>query len=134
MLRLMVCGLLATAFTGAARAGELDRETGPAPAGPVKAAPATLAGGSELDEESPAQSHYWRRGWYGRPYRWGGGYASVSFGWGGGGFYSPWGWGYSRSFYSYPAFYGYRGWSVGYSPAYWGGGWGGGWGGWGCGW
>jgi hypothetical protein len=99
MVRLIVCGLFVTAFAGAARAGELDRETGPAPAGSAKANPAAAASGSELDKESPAQSHYWRRGWYGRPY----------------------GWGYSRSFYSYPAFYGYRSWYPAYYSTYWGG-------------
>ena len=124
MFRLIVCGLLVTAFAGAVRAGELDRETGPVPAGQAKADPAKAVAGSELDKESPAQSHYWRRGWYGGPYGWGG-YARVGFSVGWGGYYAPWGWGYSHAFYSYPGFYAHRGWYGGVYPAYWG------WGGWG---
>jgi hypothetical protein len=110
MFRAIVCGLMLTAFAGAARAGELDREAAPAPAGPAKSGPtAPAAAGSELDVETPLQSHYWRHGWYGPSYGWGG-YAPVrvSFGWGGfNPYFSPWGFGYSPAFYS-PAFYSYR--------------------------
>lgn len=120
MMRLIACGLFAAAlFPGLAGAGELDRESVPAPAGTAKTEPAVAAGGSEMDGESPAQSHFWRRGWYGGPYWWGG-YAHVGLAWGWAGYSTPWAWGYS-----YPAFYAYRGWYGGFYPAYWG------WGGWG---
>src|SRR5581483_5045743 len=108
MLRLILCGLLLTAFAGAARAGELDGETGPATAATAKTDPATVPGGSELDKESPAQSHYWRRGWYAGPHWWGGwgGYGRVGFTWGWGGYYAPWRWGFYPGFVAYPAWYG----------------------------
>jgi hypothetical protein len=136
MLRLIVCGLMLTAFGTAARAGELDRETAPPSTGVAKGAPATtaVAVGSEMDTESPSQSHFWRGrwgGWYGPGYGWGwGGYypfrVSVGWGWGG---YPGYGWGWG-----YPGYYGYRGWYGGYYPAYSAWGWGGwgwrGWGGW----
>jgi hypothetical protein len=135
MLRLIACGLFVTALVGVTRAGELDRETGPALFGPAQSDPTTVTGGSELDNESPSQSHYWRGGWgrwYGPGYGWGGwggwgwgGYYPfrVSVGWGWGGYPGYWGWGY-------PGFYGYPGWYAGFYPAYWGGG-GWGWDGWG---
>jgi hypothetical protein len=136
MLRLILCGLLATAFGSAARAGELDRETGPAAPATVKSEAAPAVAGSELDGESPAQSHYWRGGWRGPGYGWGWGYSPfrVSIGWGGwggwgwGGYYpaySSWGWGGY-----YPGFYGYRSFGFGYRPffsAYYPIGWGWGW-------
>jgi hypothetical protein len=114
-MRLIACGLLVTVFAGAARAGELDQAV-PTTAGPAKIDLAKVTGGSELDNESPAQAHYWRHGWWG-------GYGRVGFGWGWGGFSRPWGWG------NFPGFVAYPGWYRGFSPSYWAWSWG--WGGWG---
>jgi hypothetical protein len=134
MLRLVVCGLMLTAFGSAARAGELDRETVPPTIGVAQSTSAAtvLAAGFEMDNETPSQSHYWRGGWgrwTGPGYGWGWG------GWGWGGYYpfrvsAGWGWGGFPSYWGggYPGFYSYPGWYGGFYPAYWSG-WG--WGGWG---
>jgi hypothetical protein len=102
MRTLLGCLAAALVSGSVARADEMDRDTkGKAPAA---VANVTTTGGSELDRESPDQSHYWRGG-YGRG--WGGGY--YGRGWGGG-------------------YYG-GGWGGGYGVSYYRGGWGGGWGG-----
>src|SRR4051794_40962749 len=95
MLRIMLVSLALSGFGAAARAGELDREAGPAkPAAVAKVDPAaTVTPGSEMDQESPAAA------WHRRGY-WGGGYR----GYGG---YGGWGWGGYRGYYGG---LGYRGW------------------------
>lgn len=101
-----------------ARADEMDRETKSKPSVAVAtAAPSQI--GSELDKESPDQSHGWRRGGWGGGYSygygggWGGGYRVGYYGggWGGsdyGGWHRPWGgYGYSVSYYPtnyYPSY------------------------------
>jgi hypothetical protein len=88
----------------AARADEMDREAKEKSNSPVTTATNVVAG-TELDKESPEQSHCCRHKW-----GWGGGY---------GGYYGGGGWGVS--------YYG-GGWGVGYSSGwgrpYYGGGWG----------
>lgn len=135
-------GCLAGLFVAgsAARADELDREAKGKSDSPV-AAVANIAAGTELDKESPDQSHgrYYRRGWGGYG-GWGGGWsvgyygggwgAGYSSGWArpyyggwgyGGGYYRPYygGWGYSS--FSRPYYSGWGGYSVGYSRSYYGG-------------
>ena len=53
MLKLVVCGVMLTAFGSAAGAGELDRETAPPSTGVEKSPSATtaVAAGSEMDSD-----------------------------------------------------------------------------------
>jgi hypothetical protein len=80
-----------------ARADEMDRDTKGKAAAVATAT--TTNGGSELDRESPDQSHFWRRG-YGVSFYgggWGGGYGGYSVSYRNGfglGIYRPLGWGY----------------------------------------
>ena len=137
-------GCLAGLFLAgsAARADEMDREAKGKSSSPV-AAVASVAAGTELDKESPDQSHgrYYRGGWggygYGGGYRggwsvgyygggWGVGYSSgwgrpYYGGWGYSSYSRPYygGWGYSS--YSRPYYGDWGGYSVGYSRSYYGG-------------
>ena len=108
-MRFIITSVLLLGLAWSVRAGELDRETGPAPL-PVPTAMPSQVSGSELDQETPDQSWY-RRGFWGvrpwgfrpwgfAPYRafapaiWR--YPAVRYGWGGaywglyGGFYNAW--------------------------------------------
>jgi hypothetical protein len=88
---------IASFATSAIKADEMDRET-KGKNGPAQAAGSDkVTSGSELDKESPDQSHgwRWRRGWYG----------GIGFGGGfGGGFY-PSTVSYYSSFPTYPSYY-----------------------------
>lgn len=111
MKTLLGCMAAVLVAGSVARADEMDKETKGKASGAV-AAKAVLPAGSELDKESPDQSHGWRhRGW-GVSY-YGGGFGVSYYG---GGFYRPYG--YSVGYYpSYSVGY-YPSYSVGYYPAY----------------
>jgi hypothetical protein len=112
-----------------AQADEMDREAKGKSDSPMAAA-TKVAAGTELDKESPEQSHCCRHRW-GWGGGWGGGW-SVGYGGGWGntwsvGFSSGWGrpyygggWGYSN-FYR-PYWGGGYGWNSGYASRGWGGG------------
>ena len=108
MKTLLGCLAAVLVAGSAARADEMDRETKSKPA--VVAAMTTAApalAGSELDKESPDQSHGWRRGGWGVSVGFGGGwggYGGYSVGYYGG--YRPWG-GYGYSVGYYPRSYYY---------------------------
>ena len=122
----MLLGCLAALLVAgsAARADEMDRETKSIPGVASVATVTSNLAGSELDKESPDQSHGWRRGGWSVGYYggWGGGY-SVGYyggGWRGsyyGGWHRPWsGYGYSVGYY--PISY-YRPYSVSYYGGCW---------------
>jgi len=109
---------LLLAATGA-RADELDRETKGKPATAPAAVKSAAVAGSELDKESPEQSHHYHyRGGYGY-----GGYRSYRYV-GYSSFYQPsYGIGLYSSYYpayyptySYPTYYGGYGYSSYYRP------------------
>lgn len=102
----------------AARADEMDREAKGKSNSPVAMVTASVAG-TELDKESPEQSHCCRHRWgWGGGCGWGGGWNTVGWGGGwGGGWTVGWGGGWAQPWGG--------GWGAGsfYRP-YWGGGWG----------
>jgi hypothetical protein len=100
----------------AARADEMDREAKGKSNSPVAAA-TNVAAGTELDKESPEQSHCCRHKW-----GWGGGYGGYygGGGWSVGYYGGGWGVGYSSGWARpYYGGYGYGGYGGGYyRPSY----------------
>lgn len=107
MLRTFAILTLSLGLTYPLTAGEMDNETGTKKPVPAATAPTTntsVAGVTELDQESPTQS--WRRygyggwgcGWRGG-YGWGGGWRGGYCGYGWGGYYRPYYGGFSIGYY-----------------------------------
>jgi hypothetical protein len=123
MRTLLGCATALLLSAGGAWADELDRDTKGKPAGTPAAVKTAVVSGSELDKESPEQSHHYHwRGGYGH-----GGYRSYGYGGYGGysSFYRPsYGIGVYSSYYtpafyptySYPAYYGGFGYGSFYRP------------------
>jgi len=120
---LLGCAAAVLLAGSAARADELDSEAKgkPAASAPVVLGDQTVAG-SELDKESPEQSHRRYRGGWGGGYGYGRGWGGYGYGrgWGGYGYGSYYG-GYGRGWggygYGYGSYYGGYS-SYSYYPSY----------------
>ena len=124
MIRSALCTLMLLGFASAVPADELDKEFAPKTGASPTALATATPGGSELDQESPAQACHWRGGWgYGSFYGGYGGYGGYGYSPIG---YSSFGYGYSPVSISLgyspigyyggfsPSYYSYR--NFGYSP------------------